>query len=169
MEKVVLVDMRDNEIGTEEKMAAHEKKLLHRAFSVFLYHENRILLQKRASTKYHCPGLWTNTCCSHPRQGEEVKAAAIRRLQEEMEIYTEDLEEIDSFIYCYPFSNGLTEFEYDHVLVGEYTGGFKAVPEEVDEIRWVEISELLEDIKNNPHIYTPWFITAIGKVVKFLE
>lgn len=169
MEKVVLVDMRDNAIGLEEKMVAHEKALLHRAFSVFLYHEDKILLQKRASHKYHCGGLWTNTCCSHPRDGEEVKAAAIRRLKEEVDIEVQDLEEIHSFVYHYPFVNGLTEFEYDHVLVGEYEGSFVANPEEVDEMKWVQIDDLLADIQKNPKAYTPWFIVALMKVVGYIE
>lgn len=169
MEKVILVDMNDNELGTEEKMKVHEKGMLHRAFSVFLYHGDCILLQKRASNKYHCGGLWTNTCCSHPRKGENVKEAAIRRLQEEMGIYSENLNEISHFVYRYPFENGLVEFEYDHVLVGEYCGDYKAEPEEVDEIKWMDVNELLEDIKNNPNEYTPWFITALGKVVEYIR
>lgn len=169
MEKVVLVDMRDRALGLEEKMAAHEKGLLHRAFSVFLFRGDEILLQKRASSKYHCGGLWTNTCCSHPRDGEEVKAAAVRRLNEEMGIQTEDIEEIDSFVYCYPFDNGLTEFEFDHVLIGEYDGPYKINPEEVDEIKWVKINDLLDDMQKNPSAYTPWFIVALGKVVERIE
>lgn len=168
MEKVVLVDMKDREVGLEEKMKAHEQGLLHRAFSVFLYQKDAILLQKRAYHKYHCGGLWTNTCCSHPRKGESVKEAAIRRLQEEMKIQTDKLQEIDSFVYHYPFENGLTEFEYDHILVGEYFGDYEAVPEEVDEIKWAKISDLLQDIQDNPALYTPWFITAVDKVVKWI-
>ena len=169
MEKVVLVDMRDNAIGLEEKMAAHEKALLHRAFSVFLYHEDKILLQKRASHKYHCGGLWTNTCCSHPRDGELVKDAAIRRLKEEVAIEVQDIEEIHSFVYNYPFANGLTEFEFDHILVGEYNGSYVTNPDEVDEMKWVEIDKLLEDIQKNPKVYTPWFIVALMKVVEYIE
>lgn len=167
MEKVVLVDMRDRAVGLEEKMAAHEKALLHRAFSVFLFRGDEILLQKRASGKYHCGGLWTNTCCSHPRDGEEVKAAAIRRLDEEMGIRTEDIEEIYSFVYYYPFENGLTEFEFDHVLVGEYDGPYTVNPQEVDEIRWVRVDELLADIQKNPKAYTPWFIVALREALKY--
>lgn len=169
MEKVVLVDMRDNAIGLEEKIAAHEKALLHRAFSVFLYHEDKILLQKRASHKYHCGGLWTNTCCSHPRNGEAVKDAAIRRLKEEVAIEVQDLEEIHSFVYNYPFANGLTEFEFDHILVGEFMGPYISNPEEVDEMKWVQIEELLADIQKNPKAYTPWFIVALMKVVEYIE
>lgn len=169
MEKVVLVDMRDNEIGLEEKMTAHEKGLLHRAFSVFLYHDDKILLQKRASEKYHCGGLWTNTCCSHPRDGENVKDAAIRRLKEEVAIEVQDLEEIHSFVYHYPFANGLTEFEFDHILVGKYDGAYICNPEEVDEMKWVQVDELLADIQKEPEAYTPWFIVALTKVVEYME
>lgn len=169
MEQVVLVDMNDKEVGLEEKMQAHEHAHLHRAFSVFLYQGDSVLLQKRASAKYHCGGLWTNTCCSHPRKGEEVKTAAIRRLAEELKIQIQDLEEIDAFVYRYPFENGLTEFEYDHILVGEYAGGYEVVPEEVDEIKWVRMEELLTDIRMNATDYTPWFITAVGKVAAWME
>lgn len=169
MENVVLVNMRDDKIGLEEKMAAHEKALLHRAFSVFLYHDDKILLQKRASSKYHCGGLWTNTCCSHPRDGETVTEAAIRRLKEEVDIVVKELEEIHSFVYHYPFANGLTEFEYDHILVGEYKGSYSSNPEEVDEMKWVQVDELLADIQKNPKVYTPWFIVALMKVIEYIE
>ena len=170
MEYVVLVDMNDQMIGTEEKMKAHEKALLHRAFSVFLISGDKVLLQKRASHKYHCGGLWTNTCCSHPRKDERVLQAAARRLKEEMgiEMKEEELTEIHSFVYHYPFSNGLTEFEFDHVIVGEYDGEWINNPEEVDEVRWVLLEELQEDIRRNPVAYTPWFIVALGSVADYM-
>lgn len=165
MEKVVLVDMDDNEIGQEEKMAAHEKGLLHRAFSVFLFRGNEILIQKRASSKYHCGGLWTNTCCSHPRKGETVTEAAIRRLKEEMGINLSKVKEVDSIIYHYPFENGLTEFEFDHLLVGEYDGTWKCDPNEVDDVKWVSLDFLKEDIRRNTKAYTPWFVIALHRIL----
>lgn len=159
--EVVLVDMDDYEVGRAEKMTAHEQGLLHRAFSVFLFHEDKVLLQKRASTKYHCGGLWTNTCCSHPRQGECVEDAAVRRLREELDICVDRVKEVHSFVYHREFDNGLTEFEYDHVLVAEYDGTWTENPEEVDEVAWVSIEELKEDIVLQPQKYTPWFIVAL--------
>lgn len=162
MEQVILVDLQDRELGLAEKMQAHEKGLLHRAFSVFLFRGDAVLLQKRAKAKYHCGGLWTNTCCSHPRTGEAISQAAIRRLQEELNIVVESLREVTAFVYRYPFSNGLTEFEFDHVLVGEYDGGWIENPEEVEAVRWVELTQLLRDIRLQPERYTPWFITALG-------
>ena len=114
-EYVVLVDANDNPIGLMEKMEAHVKAELHRAFSIFIFNtKGEMLLQQRAFSKYHTPGLWTNTCCSHPRENETVKEAAIRRLKEEVAIEVNDLEEIHSFVYHYPFDNGLTEFEMEH-------------------------------------------------------
>ena len=119
-EKVVLVDKDDNEIGLMPKMEAHQKGILHRAFSVFLLNsDNQILLQKRSSNKYHSGGLWTNTCCSHPRDGENIINAGKRRLSEEMGINT-DLIEAFKFTYKAKLENGLTEHEYDHVLIGKY-------------------------------------------------
>lgn len=169
MKKVILVDMNDREIGTMEKMEAHEKARLHRAFSVFLFQGNQVLLQKRASSKYHCGGLWTNTCCSHPESGESVTDAAFRRLQEELGIQVDELREVHSFVYHHAFDNGLTEFEYDHVLVGEYDGSWMENPEEVDEVKWVDIDELKEDIASNPKKYTPWFIVAFTAAVNERE
>lgn len=168
MKEVILVDFNDREIGAMEKMEAHEKKRLHRAFSVFLVQDGKMLLQKRASDKYHCGGLWTNTCCSHPRPGEETKSAAVRRLKEELEITVEpeELEEVHSILYRYPFDNGLTEFEYDHLFVGEYHGTWVENPEEVDAVKWVEIEWLKKDIVEHAEKYTPWFIIALKEVLK---
>lgn len=163
---VVLVDFNDNEIGVCEKMEAHEKGLLHRAFSVFLFRGDELLLQKRASHKYHCGGLWTNTCCSHPAPSESVEDAAVKRLKEELDIDAKSISEIHSFVYRAAFDNGLTEYEFDHVLIGEYDGEFAMNPEEVDDVRWVNIGNLLADVCNNPQRYTPWFITALGEAVK---
>ncbi len=165
MADVILVDLDDRQTGTMEKMKAHEKGLLHRAFSVFLFQGSSVLLQKRAKEKYHCGGLWTNTCCSHPGPGEDVKAAALRRLREELDISMpggEDaLTEAGSFVYHQKFENGLTEFEYDHVLVGGYDGNWVENPEEVEQVRWMDLAELKTDLREHPEKYTPWFITAL--------
>ncbi len=166
MDEVVLVDMMDRETGREEKITAHEKGMLHRAFSVFLFQGDSLLLQKRASSKYHCGGLWTNTCCSHPRAGEEVKEAAVRRLKEELGICVDDLMEVHSFVYHQEFDNGLTEFEYDHVLTGEYSGTWVENPDEVEEVKWVRLPKLLEEVRKNPAAYTPWFIVALKEAAK---
>ena len=154
--------MQDNPLGTMEKQQAHEQAKLHRAFSVFLYNDDKLLLQKRARTKYHCGGLWTNTCCSHPAPGEDLKDAALRRLKEELGITGINLTEAGSFVYRFPFSNGLTEFEYDHVFIGEFNGTAVPNPDEIEETRWVSIDRILQDCVNNASAYTPWFLTAIG-------
>ena len=165
MEEVILVDLDDRELGRCEKLKAHEQSLLHRAFSVFLFRGNAVLLQKRARIKYHCGGLWTNTCCSHPHMGESVLEAARRRLREELGINCPELQEVSSFVYRYPFSNGLTEYEFDHILVGEYDGTWSQNPDEVDDVRWVDLDELKSDLIQNAEQYTPWFITALGYAV----
>ena len=139
------------------KMEAHEKALLHRAFSVFVFNvKDELLLQKRASHKYHSPNQWTNTCCSHQRNGETSLEAGKRRLFEEMGFSCE-LEEKFSFIYKAPFDNGLTEHELDHVMVGFYNENPKINPEEVDDYCWMPINGIEIDIRDNPEKYTAWF------------
>lgn len=164
IEEVIIVDEKDRETGTMEKIEAHRKGVLHRAFSVFIMNSSgRLLLQKRALGKYHSPGLWTNTCCSHPRPGEHVYDAAVRRLQEEMGL-TSDLTEAFSFIYRADFDNGLTEHEYDHVLVG--ISDIKPVPDsdEVDSYEYVDLDYLTADLEANPSSYTVWFRIAFPRV-----
>lgn len=168
MDKIIEVDLLDKEIKEVTKEDAHKHGILHRAFSVVLFNKSKILLQQRAHEKYHCGGLWTNTCCSHPRWNEGLEAAVSRRLKEEMGIKDVKLEEIYSFTYYYKFENGLAEFEYDHVFVGEYGGDFELNKEEAVEAKWVEIDELLEWMKNKPHEFTPWFIIFIPKIKEYL-
>ncbi len=164
MEKIILVDEFDNEIGTMEKMEAHRKGVLHRAFSVLLFNsQGELLLQKRAKNKYHSGGLWTNTCCSHPRPGELTETAAHRRLQEEMGFDT-DLEEIFHFIYQAPFDNGLTEHEFDHVFAGEFDGRVEPDPEEVSEYQYLHLYKIAQMVKQNPEAFTPWFLLALPRV-----
>ena len=165
-EKVVLVDKDDNQIGLMPKMEAHQKGILHRAFSVFLLNsDNQILLQKRSSKKYHSGGLWTNTCCSHPRDGENIINAGKRRLSEEMGINT-DLIEAFKFTYKAKLENGLTEHEYDHVLIGKYNGNPILNEDEAEDYKWVSLEEVKKDIKKNEKDYTVWFIIAFDYFYK---
>ena len=167
-ELVILVDENDNQVGLMPKMEAHEKAVLHRAFSVFVFNEkNELMLQQRALHKYHSPGLWTNTCCSHQRDGESNLAAGERRLFEEMGFVTE-LKETISFIYKAPFENGLTEHEYDHILVGHYENEPEINTEEVGEWKWMDLELVKKDIKNNPENYTSWFKIIFEKYYKTL-
>lgn len=156
-ENVLLVDEQDQVIGLMPKMEAHEKGVLHRAFSVFIYNaRGELLLQQRAAHKYHSPRLWTNTCCSHQREGETNVAAGQRRLQEEMG-FSVPLKDVRSFIYKAPFDNGLTEHEFDHILVGHYDGEPTINPDEVMAYRWQAPEEVKADIERHPDQYTEWF------------
>lgn len=167
-ELVILVNEKNKQIGLMPKMEAHEKAVLHRAFSVFVFNnKNELMLQQRALHKYHSPGLWTNTCCSHQRDGETNIAAGKRRLGEEMGFVT-DLEESISFIYKAPFDNGLTEHEYDHVLLGTYEGEPKINKDEVADWKWMHIEDVKEDVKNQPHLYTEWFKIIFDKFYNHL-
>ena len=168
-ETLILVDNNDNEIGTEEKMKAHEDAKLHRAFSVFIFNlKGEMLLQQRAVSKYHSGGLWTNSCCSHPRPGEEVTAAAHRRLMEEMGFDCE-IEKKFHFIYKAEFDHGLTEHELDHVFMGKYNGEIIPNPEEVENYKWIKTDELINDIELNPDKYTVWFKIALKEVLNYLK
>ncbi len=156
-EKVILVNKNDEQIGLMPKLEAHQKAVLHRAFSVFVINsKNELMLQQRALHKYHSPGLWTNTCCSHQREGESNIEAGMRRLQEEMG-FTTPLKESVSFIYKAPFDNGLTEHEFDHVLLGTYENAPVINPEEVANWKWMPIEVVKEDILKHPETYTEWF------------
>lgn len=167
-EKVILVDSNDKQIGLMPKMEAHEKAVLHRAFSVFIMnHKGEIMLQQRAANKYHSPLLWTNTCCSHQRDGESNIQAGRRRLKEEMGFET-DLKEVFSFTYKAPFDNGLTEHEYDHVMVGNYDEAPKINPQEVNDWKWMLPSAIKEDISLNPEDYTAWFKIIFERFYDYL-
>ena len=157
MDQVVLVNSKDEPLGTMEKLEAHHKGLLHRAFSVLIFnHKGELLIQKRAKHKYHCGGLWTNTCCSHQRLNEESINAGKRRLQEEMG-FTTELVSIGNFIYRVAFPNGLIEHELDHVLIGNYSEDPIPNKEEVEDWRYVSLETLNQEIKMNPNDYTYWF------------
>lgn len=164
MEKVVLVDQHDNAVGAMEKMEAHRRGVLHRAFSIFLFNTaGEMLLQQRALDKYHSAGLWTNACCSHPRPGEQVAAAAARRLREELGIAT-PLEPVFQFVYQAAFENGLQEHEYDHVLAGLYDGDIPFNPLEVQAVRYVTMQALRRELQDNPTGFTAWFRLAFPKI-----
>ena len=165
MLEVLLVDENNRGLGRMEKLEAHEKACLHRAFSVFLIHDGKMLIQKRALSKYHCPGIWTNICCSHPLEGEVIPYA-LQRLKEEVGIEQVELEEVGTMIYKAEFDNGLTEYEYDHLLLGKYDGDVLINPEEVAEVRRLEFAELKEEIEKNPQLFTPWFKLALDQVLE---
>ena len=168
-EKVVLVDEDDNQIGLMPKMEAHLKGKLHRAFSIIIFNSDRkILLQKRASTKYHTPNLWSNTCCSHQREDEDNIDAGKRRLNEEMGFVT-NLYNFSSFIYRVEFSNGLIEHENDHIMLGVFDGTPKPNPNEVDEWKWIDIDILVEDMQINPDHYTAWFMIIMNNYYESLK
>lgn len=156
-EHVVLVNEQDEVLGTMPKMEAHEKGVLHRAFSVFILNKNgEIMLQQRAADKYHSPLLWTNTCCSHQREGESNIEAGKRRLMEEMGFSTA-LKELFSFIYKAPFDNGLTEHELDHVMIGYYEDPPVINRDEVEDWAWSKPEDVKKDMSENPKHYTAWF------------
>lgn len=156
-ELVVLVNEQDQQMGLMPKMEAHEKAVLHRAFSVFVFNDKgELMLQQRAANKYHSPLLWTNTCCSHQRDGETSLEAGKRRLQEEMGFVC-DLKEIFWFIYKAPFDNGLTEHELDHVMIGTYNGEPNINREEVESYKWMTLEAVKQDIEERPEEYTAWF------------
>ena len=156
-ENVILVNENDEQLGLMPKMEAHEKARLHRAFSVFVFNDKEeLLLQQRASNKYHSPTLWTNTCCSHQRDGETNIEAGKRRLQEEMGFVC-DLKEVFWFVYKAPFDNGLTEHELDHVMVGYFKGDPEINKEEVKSYKWMTLKDVKTDIKKHPDYYTEWF------------
>ena len=162
---LIAVDAQDRETGRVEKMAAHRSGILHRAFSIFVFDErNRLLLQRRARCKYHSGGLWSNTCCSHPRAGESLLDSAHRRLREEMG-FDCALEPVFGFVYRAALDGGLVEHEYDHVLVGR----FRSVPvpngQEVEEWRWATVAAIQSECAEDPSAYTAWFKLALDGLV----
>ena len=164
-EYIILVDDQDCEIGVAEKLAAHQQNLLHRAFSVFIFRENQereLLLQQRAFDKYHSGGLWTNTCCSHPRKGEDTLSAGKRRLREELGLVT-SLTDVGRFHYNVHFSNGLSENEMDHVLIGTIAKDTPIIPnpEEIHAYRWITLPRLQQELAAYPEQFTPWFAQAL--------
>lgn len=168
-DNVILVDENDNQVGLMPKLEAHQKGLLHRAFSVFIFNKDyKLLLQKRALSKYHSGGLWANTCCSHPREDEDTLDAANRRLFEEMGIKT-SLRKVYDFIYKAELDNNLIENEFDHVFYGLYDGNPTLNPNEASDFKWIDMHSLNLDIKDNPQDYTVWFKIAFDYFYKYLN
>jgi len=168
-EQVVLVNENNEQIGLMPKLEAHEKAVLHRAFSVFIFNDKgQLMLQQRAHHKYHSPGLWTNTCCSHQRDGESNIEAGVRRLEEEMG-FTTTLKEVGSFIYKAPFDNGLTEHEYDHILTGYYNDKPIINKEEVEDYKWMQLEDVKVDIALRPELYTEWFKIIFDKFYETID
>lgn len=166
---VILVDETDLEIGRMEKMEVHQKALLHRAFSVFIFNDKgEMLIQKRALNKYHSAGLWTNACCSHPQPGDETLASAAKRLQEEMG-FTTNLEKAFDFIYKAPFDNGLTEYEFDHVFVGSYQGQIIPNPDEVADFCYMSLEAIKNSMESHSDKYTVWFQIAFPKIQAYMS
>lgn len=166
---LVLVDEQDNPTGYMEKMEVHRKALLHRAFSVFLFNSNgEMLLQRRAMNKYHSGGLWTNTCCSHPYPGETPAEAGRRRMKEELGFETA-VKPIFSFIYKAALDNELTEYEFDHVLIGEYDGSVHPNEDEVGDYCYKSMDDLRSSLNCHPQLYTAWFQIAFPMLDEYLE
>jgi len=168
-EEVILVNEHDEPIGVMEKLEAHQQPILHRAFSVFIFNnKNEMLLQKRASTKYHSANLWTNACCSHPRPYETVQIAAERRLKEEMGFST-IIKPAFTFTYQANFDNGLSEYEFDHVFIGKYNGELSLNNDEVQDYTYQSLQAIDELIQAKPEIFTAWFIIAFPKLISYLQ
>lgn len=162
--QVILVDEKDNVKGAAGKLEAHKKGLLHRAFSIFIFNrKGEMLLQQRALNKYHSGGLWTNACCSHPSPGEETSEAALKRLKEEMGFETE-LEKVFDFVYKAEFENGLTEYEFDHVFVGEYDDEVNFFKEEVMDYCYKNMQDVAGSLQDHPARYTAWFRLAYPRI-----
>jgi len=169
LQQVILVNELDEPTGTMEKLEAHQKGLLHRAFSIFIFNsKGELLLQQRAINKYHSGGLWTNTCCSHPQPGEETAISAQRRLLEEMGFKT-PIEKIFDFVYKAEFNNGLTEYEFDHVYAGNYEGNIEYNKEEVMDYCYKSLADLRSSLQENPERYTKWFQLAFPKIEPWWE
>ena len=170
-DEIILVDENDRCIGFSAKLDAHERGgMLHRAFSIFIFNaDSQMLIQQRAAQKYHFGERWTNACCSHPRPGEDVQSAAHRRLQEEFGFNTE-LHHLFSFIYrAEDDASGLTEYELDHVFMGQFNGQPHPDPDEIATWQWVQVNALRLDVQNHPERYTPWFRHILDRVLQKMD
>jgi len=169
MSEVILVDIFDKDIGVTEKLDAHKLAKLHRAFSLFIVHDGKMLIQRRALTKYHSPGKWANACCSHPWRGKTLEECVIIRAKEELGIDISVPRELFSFIYFSQYDNGLAEYELDHVLILDYVGDISINREEIDKIEWVDIDTLAVDLVRNPTKYATWFLNCAPRVIEYLK
>ena len=168
MSNILKVDLQDNIIGYGTKEEYHKAPILHRAFSVFLYSGNKMLIQQRALHKYHSGGLWTNACCSHPKKDEDFFEAVQNRLEEELGISC-PVEEKFEFVYYHKFEEDLYEYEIDHVFVGEFRGDVTLNSDEAMDSKWIGFEELKNDVLSHPEKYTVWFITALPKVLEIIN
>ena len=170
MNELILIDLFDKEIGYAEKSDIHKKGILHRAFSIFIYNDDKMLIQRRAYNKYHSGGLWANACCSHPMKGEDIISTIHKRLQYELDIHEQacSFKEVFNFVYFQKYSDDLFEYEYDHVFLADYCGIFHANPIEIEETKWIAFDELKDDLLKNPEKYSAWFLIAAPKVLKLL-
>lgn len=172
--RVVLVDVLDRAVGEEEKLSAHRRGLLHRAYSHFVISDGRMLLQRRAAKKYHFGGVWTNACCSHPAMGDEMRDSLVRRTEEEMglrsDAYARGPEELFSFVYRASWGD-LIEYEYDHVFLSQVDSGASLHPnrDEVDDVAWVPMERICDLLLELPGVFSPWFVTAFPRVLQELE
>lgn len=169
-DKLIWVDIFDNEVGFGEKLETHVKNQLHRAFSVFIVHEGKMLIQRRALGKYHSGGLWANACCSHPRHGESLADAVDKRMEEELGIPrgTVRPEELFVFNYFSPY-DGLSEYEIDHVFLCDYHGPITADPDEIMELKWIGLDELQEQMQQAPQNFSTWFLIAAPRVMEYIK
>ena len=165
---IALVDLDDRIIGYETKEEVHRKGLLHRAFSVFIVDEGKMLIQMRNPDKYHSGGLWSNACCSHQRKGEELEESVHRRMEEELG-FDCALEEKFDFVYRTQFREDLIEYEFDHVFVGHYSGDVRVDPQEASQIKWIPLGELKEQLMRTPEMFSSWFLICAPKVIAGME
>ena len=169
-DKLIWVDIFDNEIGSGDKLETHVKSQLHRAFSVFIVHDGKMLIQRRALGKYHSAGLWANACCSHPRWGESLADAVQKRMEEELGIAQGSIfpEELFAFNYFTQY-DGLSEYEIDHVFLVDYDGELKVDPDEIMELRWITFEDLQKEMQDAPQNFSTWFLIATPRVLKNID
>ncbi|MDR1965359.1 MAG: isopentenyl-diphosphate Delta-isomerase, partial [Synergistaceae bacterium] len=163
-----LVDAFDRKIGTAEKTEAHRSPMLHRAFSAFVHHDGKMLIQQRAAHKYHSGGLWANACCSHPQDGEKTAEAAMRRMEEEIGVSGVEARKLFSFVYMNKFRDDMYEYEYDHVFLADYGGALAVNGDEIGDIRWVEFAQLARQLRAAPEMFASWFLIAAPRVLRGL-
>lgn len=168
-DKLIWVDLFDNEIGFGEKLETHVKNQLHRAFSLFIVHDGKMLIQKRAQRKYHSGGLWANACCSHPRWGESLEEAVQKRMEVELGIPQGSCKTKELFSFNY-FSQyeGLSEYEIDHVFLTDYAGELKVDPDEIMELRWISLEDLKKELEQQPQAFATWFLIAAPRVIEYI-